>query len=107
MASDASTPTPIAVDKSVYLYIFTTPERNEPTSPLPTSTETPASPPMLIIPPRYGDPFLDNLFDPDLPISPTSGYTQLETLGDRLAPEPRAVLAQKVAQATLKKAHKA
>jgi hypothetical protein len=60
----------------------------------------------LQIPPRFDDPFIDNLFNPDLPISPIFGYTQLERLGDRLAPELRAVLAQKVAQAALKRVHK-
>ena len=58
------------------------------------------------IPPCFSDPFLNNLFNPDLPISPISGYTQLEHLGDRLASEHRAVLAQKVAQAALKRVDK-
>ena len=83
------------------------PEHNELPPPPLMSTVTLSSPPMLSIPPRYGDPFLDNLFDPDLPVSPTSGYTQLEHLGDCLATEPRAVLAQKVAKAALRQAHEA
>ena len=104
-----NTPTPIVVDESTYISISEAPERNEPTPPPPSSSTTvaPLSPPALQIPPRFDDPFVNNLFNPDLPISPTSGYTQLECLGDRLAPELRAVLAQKVAQAALKRAHKA
>ena len=103
-----NTPTPILVDESTYISISETPERNEPTPPPSSSTTTiaPLSPPALQIPPRFDDPFIDNLFNPDLPISPTSGYTQLEQLGDRLAPKFRAVLAQKVAQAALKKAQR-
>ena len=107
MAS-SNTPTPILIDESTYISIPETPERNEPTPPPSSSTTTvaPLSLPALQIPPRFDDPFIDNLFNPDLPISPISGYTQLEQLGDRLAPELRAVLAQKVAQAALKRAHK-
>ena len=107
MAS-TNTPTPILVDESTYISISEVPERNEPTPPPPSSTTTaaPLSPPALQIPPRFDDPFIDNLFNPDLPVSPTTGYTQLEHLGDRLAPEFRAVLAQKVAQAALKKAQR-
>ena len=100
--------TPILVDETTYISISEVQERNEPTPPPPSSTATvvPSSPAALQIPPRFDDPFIDNLFNPDLPVSPTTGYTQLEHLGDRLAPEFRAVLAQKVAQATLKRAHK-
>ena len=107
MAS-TNVPTPILVDESTYISISEVPERNEPTPPPPSSTITavPSSPPALQIPPRFDDPFIDNLFNPDLPISPITGYTQLEHLGDRLAPEFRAVLAQKVAQAALKKAQR-
>ena len=103
-----NSPTPILIDESTYISISEAPERNEPTPPPPSSTTTvaPLSPPALQIPPRFDDPFIDNLFNPDLPISPTTGYTQLKHLGDRLAPEFRAVLAQKVAQAALKKAQR-
>ena len=107
MASN-NTPTPILIDESTYISISETPEHNESTPPpsLSTTTAAPLSPPALQVPPRFDDPFIDNLFNPDLPISLISGYTQLKQLGDRLAPELRAVLAQKVAQAALKKAHK-
>ena len=100
--------TPILVDETTYVSISTTSERNEPTPPPPLSTTAvaPLSPPALQIPPRFDDPFIDNLFNPDLPISPTTGYTQLEQIGDRLAPELRAVLAQKVTQAALRKAQR-
>ena len=107
MASNTYSPTSIAVDESIYSVITSMPECNELSSPPPASIDTPSSPPVLSIPPCYGDPFLDNLFNPDLPINPTSGYTQLKHLGDHLAPEARAILAQKVAQAMLKRAHKA
>ena len=102
MANNSS-PTPIVVDESTYVSISDAPERNESPAPPPKSPPLPSSPPTLQIPPRFGDPFIDNLFDPDLPISPVSGYTQLTQLGDRLAPDLRAVLAQKVAQAALKR----
>ena len=105
MANNTSSPTPIVVDESIYSSISSTPQCNEPTPPPTISTTSPSSPPTLSIPPRFRDPFLDNLFDLDLLISPTSSFTQLERLGSRLAPEPRAVLAQKVAQAALKRAH--
>ena len=108
LMASTNTPTPILIDESTYISISAAPERNEPTPP-PSSTTTavpPLSPPALQIPPRFDDPFIDNLFNPDLPVSPTTGYTQLEHLGDRLAPEFRAVLAQKVAQAALKKAQR-
>ena len=102
-----SFPTPIVIDESTYISISEAPERNKPSpTPPPPTTTTPPSPLALQVPPRFDEPFIDNLFNPDLPISPTSGYTQLEHLGDRLAPELRAVLAQKVAQAALKRAHK-
>ena len=106
MAHNTSSPTPITIDEPIYSSISQMLERNEPASPPPELTATPSSPPALLIPPRYRDPFLDNLFDPELPISPISSYTQLEHLGDCLTAEPRAILAQKVAQATLQKAHK-
>ena len=104
--ADNSSPTSIIINESTYISISEAPECNKPTPPPPTSTVTPSSPPTLSIPPHYGDLFLDNLFDPGLPISPVSSYMQLEHLGDCLALEPQAVLAQKVAQAALKRAHK-
>ena len=107
MDSNTTSPVPIKVDEPIYSPVSLMPERNEPTSLAHAATEAPSSPPTLMIPPRFGDPFIDNLFDPNLPISPTSSYTQLEHLRDCLAPELRAVLAQKVAQAALRKAHKA
>ena len=88
MASNELTPTPIAVNELIYSTISQTPEHNELASPPPATTETPSSPPALTIPPYYGDPFLNNLFDPDLPVFPTLGYMQLEHLGDHLAPKP-------------------
>ena len=105
MAS-TNTPTPILINESTYVSIPQVVKPNEATPPPSSSTATapPLSPPALQIPPRFDDPFIDNLFNPDLPISPTTGYSQLEHLGDRLAPEFRVVLAQKVAQAALKKA---
>ena len=105
MANNSS-PTPIVIDESTYISISEAPECNEPTPLPPASITTPSSPQALLIPPRYSDPFLDNLFDPDFPVSPVSSYTQLEHLGDCLTPEPRAIMAQKVAQAALKRAHK-
>ena len=105
MANNSS-PSPIVIDESTYISISDAPERNESPTPPPKSPVVPPSPAALQVPPRFGDPFIDNLFDPDLPISPISGYTQLTHLGDRLAPDLRAVLAQKVAQAALKRADK-
>ena len=88
LMADNSSPTSILIDESTYISISEAPECNELVTPPPKSTVIPSSPLPLQVPPHFSDPFLDNLFDPDLPISPISGYTQLEHLGDRLAPEP-------------------
>ena len=105
MANNSSL-APIVIDESTYISISDAPERNKPVTPPPKSIVVSPSPLALQIPPRFDDPFINNLFDPDLPISPTSGYTQLMHLGDRLAPDRRAILAQKVAQAAFKKVDK-